>query len=127
MLKFGSMSTLFILKIFNLICFFGYGFSCLFSEKMKKEFSRYGLAHFRRLTGLLQIAGSLGLVAGFYFEPLTKVAALGLSVLMFLGVGVRIKIRDPFLAIVPAFVFMCLNFIIFLIEMNLILDFQLVF
>jgi hypothetical protein len=69
----------------------------------------------------------LGLVVGFYFEPVTKAAALGLSVLMLLGVFVRIKIRDPFLAIVPAFVFMCLNFIIFLIEMNLLMDFQLVF
>jgi hypothetical protein len=94
---------------------------------MKKEFARYGLAHFRRLTGLLQIAGSLGLVVGFYFEPVTKATALGLSVLMLLGVFVRIKIRDPILAIVPAFVFMCLNFIIFLIEMNFLLDFQLVF
>jgi hypothetical protein len=121
------MSILFILKIFNLICFFGYGYSCLFSEKMKNEFVRYGLAHFRRLIGILQIAGSLGLVAGFYFEPVTKVAALGLSVLMLLGVSVRIKIHDPFLAIVPAFVFMCLNFIIFLMQMNLLLDFQLVF
>jgi hypothetical protein len=114
------MSLLTVLIIFNLICFYGYGFSCLFSDKMKAEFTRYGLSQFRTLTGALQVAGSTGLLVGFYFAPLTLVASLGLSVLMFLGVLVRIRIRDPLIAIFPAFAFMCLNFVIFLMALKVV-------
>ncbi len=107
------MSILVILKIFNLICFYGYGFSCLVTEKMRIEFQRYGLARFRILTGALQIAGSTGYLAGFFIPPLNLISSLGLGLLMLLGVGVRIKIRDPWFAAAPAFIFMCLNFGIF--------------
>jgi hypothetical protein len=112
------MSALILLKIFNALCFYGYGLSCLFSEKMKSEFIRYGLPQHRTLTGFLQVAGSTGLLVGFYFEPLTLASSLGLALLMFLGLGVRIKIRDPFLLVLPAFVFMCLNFYIFVMSLN---------
>ncbi len=71
------MSFLNVLKIFNLLCFYGYGLSYLFSKKMKAEFIRFGLPRYRVLTAGLRVAGSTGLVAGFYFEPLTPVSSLG--------------------------------------------------
>ena len=81
---------------------------------MELEFNRYRLAHFRPLTGYLQILGGLGLFAGFYFRPLTLVSSLGLATLMLMGVGVRLRIRDPLYAIAPAFIYFGLNLYIFL-------------
>jgi hypothetical protein len=108
------MSLIAALKLFNIACFLGYGVSCLSTQKMKDEFVRYGLARFRPLTGWLQIAGSLGLLAGFHFELLVPLASFGLSALMLLGVAVRVRLRDPIVEILPAFIFMCLNFYIFI-------------
>jgi hypothetical protein len=79
---------------------------------MKTEFYRYGFSKYRYITGCLQIAGSTGLLAGFYFKPLTLISSIGLSLMMLSAIGVRIKIKDSFLAIIPAFVFMCINIII---------------
>jgi hypothetical protein len=121
------MSVLAVLKVVSLVSFLGYGFSCLVTQKMKDEFSRYGLSEYRILTGILQIAGSLGLLAGFYVQGLAAAASLGLSVLMFMGSGVRFKIHDPVWMILPALSFMCLNFLIFLMELGFISDFQLAF
>lgn len=84
---------------------------------MKDEFIRYRLSKYRAITGFLQVAASTGFLAGFYFKSLTLVSSFGLAVLMLLGVGVRIKIRDPFIAILPALIFMCLNFYIFIMSL----------
>jgi hypothetical protein len=121
------MSLFVALTVFNLICFYGYGFSCMFSKKMKTEFVRYGLARFRFLTGALQVAGSTGLLVGFFYEPLIAASSLGLSALMLLGVLARARIHDPVLAILPAFFFMCLNFLIFLNTIKIVDDVQLAF
>jgi len=80
---------------------------------MKKEFERYGLSHFQITTGILEILGALGLLAGFKFKILLMISAAGLSLLMLLGFGVRIKIKDSFVQSFPAFFYMLLNFYIF--------------
>jgi hypothetical protein len=80
---------------------------------MSNEFHRYGLARFRVFTGILQIAGSMGLILGFFVPYFTILASAGLATLMFLGVLVRCFIRDPLVAIFPAFFFCCLNAFIF--------------
>ena len=121
------MSLVTVLIYLNLICFFAYGISCLVSEKMKSEFTRYGLTGYRQLTGWLQLLGSAGLAMGFLFPPLTSLSSLGLSILMLLGVAVRVRIHDPILAIIPAFIFMCLNLVIFLMSLEMIPDAQLAF
>jgi hypothetical protein len=77
---------------------------------MEREFRRYGLSSFRQAVGLLELLGGLGLAIGYWlFTPLLIFSAAGLSVLMFLGILVRIKIRDPWHQIVPAFVFLLMN------------------
>ena len=100
-----------ILTLFVAFCFTGYGFTCLFSEKMVKEFQRFGLTDLqRKLTGFLQILGSLGLVLGYFYYPsLALFSAIGLSLQMLLGFAVRIKIKDGFYDSSPSFVFMVLN------------------
>lgn len=92
------------------IAFLIYGLCCIFSGHMIVEFERYRLARFRMLTGYLQILGAIGLLVGFLISPVAGlVAALGLSVQMLLGLGVRLLIRDTLLQCLPSFGFMLIN------------------
>ncbi|MBZ9778190.1 DoxX family protein [Psychroflexus sp. CAK8W] len=105
------MIILQILVLFISISFFFYGLGCFYSPKMFEEFKRFGLTPAqRKLTGFFQVLGAVGLAAGFYFEPILGfVAATGLSVLMSLGFGVRIKIKDNFILSFPSLFFALLN------------------
>lgn len=96
----------------SIVSFAYYGSSCLGSAKMVAEFERYRLARFRSLTGVLQVAGSLGLLAGYYSRPLLLLSAGGLATMMLLGVLIRLRIRDPLLATIPAAAFFALNLFI---------------
>tara|TARA_R110002049_G_scaffold37352_2_gene117792 strand:- start:3184 stop:3534 length:351 start_codon:yes stop_codon:yes gene_type:complete len=100
-----------IITFFVAFCFVGYGISCLYSSKMVEEFKRFGLSESqRKLTGVLQILGGVGLIVGFFTHPfISMLAAVGLSLLMLLGFITRIKIKDSFYESSPSFVFMVLN------------------
>lgn len=76
---------------------------------MKREYVRYGVPHFRSLVGSLQIAGGLGLLAGFAAPLLGQFAAAGLAILMLGGVGLRIRIKDSMIQTLPAAFYMILN------------------
>jgi hypothetical protein len=89
--------------------FAAYGLHCLLSDQMRREFERYGLRRFRVLTGVMQLAGSLGLLLGFALRPLVIPAAAGLALLMLCGVVVRVAIRDPLTAALPALALLFLN------------------
>ena len=100
-----------VLLLFTAASFLVYGFTCLFSPKMKLEFIRFGLNQKQRIiTGIAQILGSLGLLLGLFLgDLLVFLAALGLAILMAAGFAVRIKIRDPFQDAAPSFIFLILN------------------
>ncbi len=100
-------------KIISCLSFAYYGMSCLLTKKTEEEFKRYGLSRFRKMTGYLQIFGSLGLAIGFYFSILTILSSLGLAILMLFGVITRVRIKDSFLATTPALFFFLLNIFIF--------------
>lgn len=91
------------------VTFSAYGALCLFSGGMRAEFERFGLARFRRATGAVELLGGLGLVAGLVVPVVLPVAAAGLTVLMVLGVGVRIRVGDPWPEAVPAAVLALMN------------------
>jgi len=76
---------------------------------MRGEFARYGLARQRHLVGWLQLMGACGLLAGKQVPWLGQLAAAGLALLMLLGAGVRIRIKDSFLKSLPALGYMALN------------------
>ncbi len=77
---------------------------------MKNEFIRYGYDRQRALTGYLQLLGGLGLLIGYWVSPwLAGSAAAGLGLMMVFGFGVRLKIKDSFLASSPAFLYAVLN------------------
>lgn len=92
-----------------MLTFFFYGIACFTSHRMKVEFERYQASALRTLTGGLQIAGALGIVAGFWFRPLLAISAFGLMLMMVYAVVTRFKIRDPLYAALPALSLALLN------------------
>ena len=76
---------------------------------MRLEFERYKVPQMRQLTGVLQIAGALGIVVGYWFRPLLALSAGGLMLMMVYAVITRFKIRDPLYAALPAFSLALLN------------------
>ncbi len=105
------MIVLQILVLFISISFLFYGLGCFYSPKMYEEFERFGLSPIqRKLTGLFQVVGALSLLGGYYFMPFIGFfAAIGLSLLMGLGFGVRLKIKDNFIQSFPSLFFALLN------------------
>jgi uncharacterized membrane protein YphA (DoxX/SURF4 family) len=102
------------LTIFSSLSFLAYGVACFSSAHMRREFERYGLPRQRILTGLLEILGAAGLLVGLFIPVIGILAALGLSLLMFLGFLVRLKIKDGPLKSSPALLYMLLNLYLFL-------------
>lgn len=76
---------------------------------MKREFERYHLGSKRALIGTLQIAASLGLLAGLDQPWIGQSAAAGLALMMLVAVGVRFQIKDSLLQTTPAFFYLLLN------------------
>lgn len=98
-----------ILSVFAAVSFLYYGYECLFDHKMIEEFKRFGMDSQRKLTGLLQLAGGVGLLAGFLNIYLGLLASGGLCLLMLTGFGVRLKIRDGIVKSFPSFFYMLLT------------------
>ncbi len=95
-----------------------YGFSCFFSPTMIAEFDRYGLPRQRVLTGVLQIAGSVGLLVGHFSHIILLLSAAGLALMMFLALITRIRIRDSFYESTPALSLFLLNLYICIAAMR---------
>lgn len=93
----------------SILAFLGYGLSCLFFDHMAGEFERFGLARMRRLVGALEVLGGLGLAAGIVLPALGVASAAGLALLMLLGVGTRLKVRDSLTQTLPALVLLLMN------------------
>ena len=104
-----------LLAAFSAAAFLFYGLACLFSSKLVAEFERYRLARFRLLVGSLEVAGALGLIAGWWFPPLQIAAAAGLVALMLCGLWARWRIRDPWYAMLPALILALMNLAIVLL------------
>ena len=103
-----------ILTAISAVAFLFYGLACLFSAKLVAEFERYRLARWRVMVGGLEVAGALGLIAGWWFPPLQTAAAAGLFALMICGLWARWRIRDPWSVMLPAFVLAVVNLAIVL-------------
>ena len=85
---------------------------------MKKEFKRFGLEKMGLFTIILEILGALGLLIGVLYHPILIISSLGLSLLMFAGVLVRIKVKDNLWISLPAFLYMLVNAYIFWTAIN---------
>ncbi|WP_076548264.1 DoxX family protein [Maribacter ulvicola] len=117
------MSFLNIAVLLSSSAFLYYGVECLWSKKMKDEFIRFGLKKQRVLTAYLQISGALGVIFGFFLAPiLILISAAGLALLMFLGFGVRIKIKDSIAESLPSLILGLINLFIAVSYYNLLVS-----
>jgi len=93
------------------IAFLGYSIAFFTGPKMKLEFKRFGLEKYALTTVCFEVIGALGLLLGYFFsfKILLELSALGLSILMLLGVVVRLKVKDGLFMTLPAFFFFVLN------------------
>lgn len=112
------MTLMNILILISSLSFLGYGIAYFVTPQMKDEFKRFGLAKAGTLTAVLELLGAVGLLVGLKFHPILLISAGGLSLLMFLGVAVRIKVRDTIGVTLPALFFMILNGYIFFISLH---------
>lgn len=105
------MSLLSLLTVFSSAAFLGYGLLCVTSVSMEREFTRFGLAHLRVLTGSLEVLGGVGLLVGLSWPPALWLSSGGLALLMLCGVGVRVSVSvgDSLVQVVPALGLMLLN------------------
>lgn len=94
--------------------FLYYGTASLLADGMVAEFERFGLSRFRRMTGVLELLGALGLTVGLFLPAITVVSAGGLALLMALGVAVRVRVGDAALETLPAVVLGVVNLFILL-------------
>ena len=79
---------------------------------MKVEYNRWSYPEQRLIIGSLQLLGGIGLFLGFVFEPLIPLSSASLMLLMLAAIGVRIKIEDQPLKMIPALFYAILNFLI---------------
>ena len=107
------MNFLVILILFSGLSFLAYGVEYLRSPLMKSEFKRFGLEKLGGFTVLLEVLGAVGLLVGIWIHSLLLLSSFGLGLLMFLGVMVRIKMKDSLWISLPATFYMALNFYIF--------------
>ena len=106
------MTIILILILFSGASFVFYGFSSFFSKKMIAEYKRWGYPDQRLLIGGLQLLGGTGLFLGMYFKPLIPLSSASLMLLMLAALGVRIKIKDQPLLMLPAIIYAVINFLI---------------
>ena len=108
-----TMNLITVLILISSLSFLGYGIAYFISPQMKNEFKRFGLEKVGTLTAILELLGAVGLLVGLKIQFILLISAGGLAILMFLGVAVRVKVKDSIWISLPALFFMVLNFYIF--------------
>jgi small basic protein len=66
----------------------------------------------------MEVLGGLAVLLGLAIAPLGAFGAAGLTLLMVLGLNVRIRIRDTPRLMVPAAVLACLNAVLVVLFLN---------
>lgn len=99
--------------LFTGFSFIGYAITYLTSDHIKREFVRFGLPNLGGIVALFQILGALGLMTSFWFPATLPLASGGLSLMMFIALLIRIRVRDSLWVSLPALFFFALNLYIF--------------
>ncbi|MFM8913169.1 MAG: DoxX family protein [Flammeovirgaceae bacterium] len=81
---------------------------------MKNEFKRFKLEKLGLTIIILEVLGATGLLVGLKINPILILSSLGLGLLMFCGLIVRINQNDSAWVSLPAAFFMILNFYVFI-------------
>ena len=107
-----------VLSFFSGISFILFGLACFYTNFFINEFYRYGLSEYRTTVGFFQLLGGIGSILGVFDKRILTISSLGLSLMMLLGVGVRLKINDTFIQTLPALTYLMINTIIFIDIVN---------
>jgi hypothetical protein len=86
------------------------------AQSLKEEFKAYGLSiGMMRVVGAIKILLSLLLLASILYQPLEKIGAIGMAIMMAGAVLMHIRIKDALKRSLPAFIFLCLSLLVFFI------------
>ena len=99
--------------LFSAISFIVYGINTFFSKRMISEYERWGYKNQRIILGCCQLLGGLGLLIGLAFPLMLSIASFLLMCMMLTAVFVRVKIKEKAVKMLPALLYVALNFIIF--------------
>ena len=104
-----------IIIIFTAISFIIYGLSSFQSRRMASEYKRWGFEKSRSIIGFFQLIGGLGLILGFKYQSILLASSIGIAVMMFFAIIVRLKIKDSLIETLPALTYLLLASIICLL------------
>jgi len=97
------------LALLSALLFFYFGAACIWQARLRDEYRRYGIPEWRVPVGVLQLLGASGVLVGLAVAPIGAAAALGLCLLMVLGVILRVRLRDTLVRMLPAISLAVLN------------------
>jgi uncharacterized membrane protein YphA (DoxX/SURF4 family) len=112
------MDYFLIIVLFTGVSFIAYGINSFISQRMKKEFKRWGLENKRKTIASCQLIGGVGLFLGLELNTIMILSSAFLGVMMLVAIGVRIKIKDNISDILPALAYLVLSVMI-LYEANI--------
>mgnify|MGYP001200131297 CR=1 FL=1 len=112
------MTCIKIIILFISFSFLLYGFSALLSKNMKAEFERWGFQKYRLLISCTQLLCGFCLLLSFIYQFLLIYSTSILFIMMLGAVFVRIRIKDSFLEILPALIYLFLNAIMIYMEIS---------
>lgn len=107
------------------LAFLGAGFSKIAGVQMHVDnFKNWGLPQwFRVVTGLVEVAGAVALILGFWEPSWAAVAGLWLGFTMFVGILVHVRMKDSLKMTFPAIVLCVLPLVVFFILSGDLSDF----
>lgn len=110
------------LNLISSISFIIYGFSCLYSKKMKREFIRFEILPYKNFAGSTQIISSLLIILGtidLVFINYTKlntifisIGAFILTIQMLVVIIVRFIKKDSIYVTIPGILYLIINSLI---------------
>ena len=71
-----------------------------------------GFEKSRSIIGFFQLVGGLGLILGFKYQSILLSSSIGIALMMFFAIIVRLKIKDSLIEILPALTYLLLASII---------------
>lgn len=110
--------VLLVLALISGLSFLRYGLEVLFRIRLREEFTRYGMPGIRKFVGVMEMLGGAAVLLGLAVAPLGAFGAAGLTLLMILGLIVRIRLHDAPRLMVPAACLGGLNAVLVVLFLN---------
>lgn len=89
------------------------------AKQMVQEFQRYGYSQgFRIFTGLIEVIGAVGMIAGIWYPQIAALAAILFALTMIGGLFTHIRLKDPGKNMGAPFILLILSIIVAIINLN---------